>query len=139
VIRFNNPGNLRPGTIKWLGEGPPQDGYCTFVSPFYGLRALGKLLCAYQSMHGLTTIRGMIDRFAPPADHNPTDQYVANVCAWCGGVDADADYPLTNESLVMLMKAIIRQENGVDALATYSDVLLESAAGSALRGNLASE
>jgi len=81
-VRNNNPGNIRLGT-PWDGLQVSQTdkAFCQFVSPQYGIRALCKLLLAYQDFHDLKTVRGMINRWAPPEDDNDTSAYVHAVAS----------------------------------------------------------
>ncbi len=111
-IRNMNPGNIRHGGGKWQGmaevQGDPE--YIQFVSPVYGIRAMGKLLLNYQSMYGLKTIREIINRWAPPIE-NETTAYVRHVSSLMGWPE---DYPITVAGVLpKLVKAIILHENGV--------------------------
>jgi hypothetical protein len=54
----------------------------------------------------------MIDRWAPPSDHNQTSAYVLAVCNACQA-GPDDYFPIAALSkLQALVTAIIRQENG---------------------------
>jgi hypothetical protein len=83
-VRNNNPGNIRKG-IPWDGLAKEQTdpSFDQFISAEYGIRALAKLLLAYQDFHGLNTIEGIINRWAPPVE-NATNNYVAAVCESSG-------------------------------------------------------
>src|SRR4051812_38910947 len=81
-----NPGNIDRGKppTAWLGLATPAEmtpeqkaekRFAVFRSPEYGIRALAKLLQTYQSKHGLRTVRGIINRWAPPVENN-TGAYV---------------------------------------------------------------
>jgi hypothetical protein len=133
-IAGNNPGNLRPGTTPWLGEIAPDGGYCRFIDPEHGIRALCKTLLAYQVKHDLTTIRGIITRWAPSADNNDTEAYIRTV-ADAAGLPADATLDLNDASVLSsLALAIIQHENGVQP---YSALVLERAASQAVGDGLA--
>lgn len=109
-IRNNNPGNIRSGE-RWLGVvGADDAGFCVFDTDEHGIRALAKVLIAYRVAHGLRTLREYITRWAPPSE-NDTGSYIAAVCAECKA-GPDDDYPLTAASLVPLLAAIVRHENG---------------------------
>jgi len=111
--RNNNPGNIRGNSsFIWQGQtGLDPDGFVIFDNVINGLRALGKLLCNYQTHHGLTTIRTMINRWAPPSE-NDTGAYVNAVAADCG-VDPDVLFGLHDQhNLSMIIAAIVRHENG---------------------------
>lgn len=109
-IRQNNPGNIRPGE-PWAGAVGEQNGFVVFDSAIHGIRALAKNLMAYQTRHGLLTIRGMVSRWAPPSDNNDTEAYIAAVCKACG-VAPETEYLLTPDRMYALVKAIIQHENG---------------------------
>jgi hypothetical protein len=108
-VRNNNPGNIRKGD-PWFGlTGIDDGGYCTFEKPEHGIRAIAKVLQSYQSKHGLTTIRQMIYRWAPPADSNDTESYIDDVCAEIHA-SPTSPYVLTPGRMFPLVKAIIRHE-----------------------------
>src|SRR5512146_1648825 len=111
-IRWNNPGNLRPTSVPWLGEGNPYNNYCTFDTPEHGLRAMAKDLLAKYDRHALVTIRGIICRYAPPEDNNDT---LASINAVWGATGFAADDRLSLHDppvLRAMLVAMIRHENG---------------------------
>ena len=119
-IRNNNPGNIRWGD-NWKGlkkDGKTQDPFfCVFTSPVYGIRALAKLLQNYQKLYGLDTVRKVIYRFAPP-NENQTQAYVQSVAQQLGiAPDSKLDLSETG-TLVVLIKAIIRHEDGIQPYST---------------------
>ena len=64
-FRNHNPGNIRHGDRwKGLSKGQPDPAFCTFVSPEYGIRAMGRSLLNYRRRHKLTTLRGIIELVA---------------------------------------------------------------------------
>lgn len=110
----NNPLNLtyRPQD-QWVGLAvPPNDGrYCRFVAPEYGFRAGYKQILKHIG-RGNNTVRKLITAWAPESDHNPTAQYIANVCDWA---ILQPDEPLHLDAVGrMLMRAMARQETGVE-------------------------
>lgn len=112
-IRNNNPGNIRHGD-KWQGmrEEQTDPAFVQFNEPEDGIRALCKVLLAYQSKHGLRTIAQIIARWAPPSE-NDTAAYIAAVA---GAVRIGPDQPvvLTNRAVMLpLVRAIIAHENGM--------------------------
>lgn len=110
-IRNNNPGNIRIG-VPWDGRKLPNtDGaFDQFIDPESGIRALAKLLLAYQDYHGLQTIREIISRYAPGNENN-TQAYIDAVCRWTG-LEPDAQLNLHNHAMmVALIIAIIKEEN----------------------------
>lgn len=109
-IRNNNPGNIRRGQ-PWLGLSDTQtDGdFDQFISPEYGIRALGLLLTNYQRRSGLNTIAQIISRYAPTNENN-TQAYINSVSAQLG-VDPNERIDVAS-NLTNLIPAIILHENG---------------------------
>ncbi|MBE0507783.1 MAG: structural protein [Marinospirillum sp.] len=119
-IRNNNPGNIKHDGTQWQGlDNPASDGvFNRFISPEYGIRAVARILNTYQTRHGLNTVRGIINRYAPPVE-NQTDSYVMHVS---GVLGVGADYPINvNDHMMQLIKVIILHENGQQP---YSDAVI---------------
>lgn len=114
-IRNNNPGNIRWGD-DWKGlvsvAQRTDKSFCQFVKPEYGIRAMVIVLRNYQRKHGLNTVSGIINRWAP-TNENDTQSYINSV-AKATGVTPDQRID-TNDSRFMmkLLQAIIQHENGV--------------------------
>ncbi len=109
-LRNNNPGNIRKG-IDWQGMSATQtdSAFIQFDDPVMGIRAMNKILKTYYIKYGLNTVRGIINRWAPPNENN-TDSYVNAVAARLGvGPDEVIDVPAR---AVELSQAIIKHENG---------------------------
>lgn len=119
-IRNNNPGNLRHGP-QWQGlaSHQPDNAFSTFVSMEYGIRALLLNLRGYFLVHELSTVREIINRWAPPSE-NDTGAYVAQV-ARALGVGPDDRLEPTPQTLEALARAIARHENGPDAALITED------------------
>lgn len=115
-FRNCNPGNIRKSSIEWLGMSSLQTDpeFVMFVDPKYGIRAIAKIMRTYQR-DGLTSIRQIIDRWAPPVENN-SDAYVQDVAVRTG-MDPDQDVNYTS-IMPNLVKAIIIHENGFNP---YSD------------------
>lgn len=116
-VRNNNPGNIDRTDVAWQGEDRSADAralesrFCVFRSPDYGFRAIACTLRTYRLRHGLKTVRGIIDRWAPPVE-NDTGAYVAAV-AKAVGVNADDEIDVRRMSHALpLVKAIARHESG---------------------------
>jgi len=120
-IRNFNPGNIdfnqaQFARDKWVGEvgleDHPEARFTTFEKPIYGIRAVGKILLTYQRKYGLKTVRGIVNRWAPPVE-NATASYVEFVSG-CMSVDPDEDIDLVRRpaEFMALTAAIIRMENG---------------------------
>lgn len=113
-IRNNNPGNIRWGD-KWKGlkeNGREEDkSFCVFKKPEYGIRALAKILRNYRDLHKITSVAGIIHRFAPPSE-NDTASYIKHVSK-CICVESDEIIDVRDEyTMLKLVKAIIQHENG---------------------------
>lgn len=111
-IRNNNPGNIRHGD-KWQGlaENQTDSSFCMFTSPEYGIRALAKVLLNYQNKYGLDTVRQIINRYAPE-NENDTGAYIDSVAGQLGILPDDKINLADKVTLLILIKAIIRHENG---------------------------
>ncbi|WP_191923171.1 structural protein [Pantoea agglomerans] len=113
-IRNNNPGNIRWGD-DWQGLVPQAQrtdkSFCQFIKPEYGIRAMIIILRNYQRKHRLSTISGIINRWAP-TNENDTQSYINSV-AKATGVDPDQRIDTSDSRLMMkLLQAIIQHENG---------------------------
>lgn len=118
-IRNNNPGNIRHSRDRWQGMRAEQTDpdFVQFVAPEWGIRALARLLLNYQTVHGLRTVRQLINRYAPPAE-NDTGAYVRHVAAALG-VDPDESIAV-RDHLRPLVETIIRHENGLQPYAAVT-------------------
>lgn len=109
-IRNNNPGNIvAADNNPWQGQTGSDGRFAVFSDPRYGIRALAKTLQTYRARYGLTTVAGIITRWAPPAENN-TRAYIASVCQDTG---KGANEPLSLGDYPALIAAIIKHENGV--------------------------
>ena len=112
-IRNNNPGNIEKGD-NWRGLSRDQSSdprFAVFNAPVWGIRAIARLLKNYGSRYGINTVRGVIDRWAPPHENN-TGAYV-NAVATRVGVSPDSRISLSHPAtLQRLIPAIIQHENG---------------------------
>lgn len=116
-LRNNNPGNIRLGGDRWMGEIRPSadSDFCQFCDMAHGYRALIKLLQNYRRRYGYRTIAEMINRWAPSTENN-TSAYVCDVCRQ---LQVPSSYVIDvddRESMCALAAAISRHENGVDAV-----------------------
>lgn len=110
-FRNSNPGNIRRGDA-WRGLASVQDdpSFCTFTAPVYGIRALVKILIAYQA-RGLLTVRKMINAWAPPVE-NDTGAYVEAVSREVGATPDQVISIKDRGVCARMVAAIIRHENG---------------------------
>jgi hypothetical protein len=116
-IRNANPCNIdRDPNTQWQGAAEDQSTgprFVVFTDPKWGIRAAARLLINYQTQHGLSTIRGMINRWAPPGENN-TSAYVTAVAS-AVGVSPDAQINVDDEAtMTAMVRAIILHENGSD-------------------------
>ena len=111
-IRLNNPGAIRRSNIQWAGMAPEQDGpFVRFATPEAGIMAMSKNLDSYARKHGLTTIEGIVNRWAPPSENNTTG-YVKRV-ADAMGVDPTQPLNLSDPAVKSsLMEAMSTVEAG---------------------------
>lgn len=118
-VRNNNPGNIdRVRGTNWQGAAEWQSDprFVVFISPEMGVRALVRTLLTYFKQHRLKTVRGIINRWAPPVENN-TAAYVDAVCRAVGrslGRTVNADEALDVDSRAImrpLVVAIIAHEN----------------------------
>lgn len=113
-IRNKNPGNIEwSAANNWLGQigKEPKGRFAIFDEHENGIRALGKILQTYYRKHKLRTIRGILNRYAPPVE-NDTPAYVRAVAARCGiGPDEDIADIRDPKVLGSLMHGVIKHEN----------------------------
>jgi hypothetical protein len=124
--RANNPGNIREypnDPTAWKGERSTDDDpeFEEFETPEDGIRALGKVLLAYQRKYGIRTIRGIINRYAPSTE-NDTESYI-NAVSLRIGVDSRDLIDLSDRRVLRdLVEAIIHHENG---RISYADTVID--------------
>lgn len=109
-LRNNNPGNLRPGLLPWVGQTGSNGGFCTFKDCSFGIRALAVDLSNKITSDGLDTITDIISKYAPPSE-NDTQAYINAVCDSTGW-NADDEIDFNSGNLANLIQAIIEHENG---------------------------
>lgn len=131
-IRNNNPGNIRWGAL-WQGLVPAEQrtdkDFCQFIAPAWGIRAIAVTLITYQDQRRapdgspIDSVREIIERWAPSVE-NDTNAYV-NAVASTLGVGADDPTVSVHEYATMLplVRAIIRHENGVPPKGDWYDAV----------------
>ena len=115
-LRNCNPGNIRQSRSNFKGEVRPSrdSAFKQFESMAYGYRAMFVLLNSYHKRYGLTTIREMISRWAPPSE-NFTEGYIRFVSER-SGISADAQVDSRSErDMVPIVAAMSEIENGTKA------------------------
>lgn len=118
-LRNNNPGNIDRTEVAWQGEDRSQRArerehrFCVFNSPQAGFRALAKTILTYRGKYQLRTVRGIINRWAPPVE-NDTSAYVMQVSAALGVKPDDVINVRERSVMFGIAKAIAKHENGGD-------------------------
>ncbi len=113
-VKNRNPGNIDRTGTKWQGMASDQSSdprFIVFEAPEWGIRAIVRVLRTYYDKHGLRTVKGIINRWAPPVE-NDTEAYYVTVAKKLG-VDPGEQIDIDDlDTLRTLVKAIIRHENG---------------------------
>lgn len=119
-LRNNNPGNIRKSGDDWQGLSSRHDDgeFFIFTNPFWGLRALARILINYRRKHDINTIRGIIERYAP-SNENDTEVYIAAVSKQTG-IGPEQPFVI-DAALDLLLPAIVRHEIGFNP---FSDDLI---------------
>lgn len=118
-VRNNNPGNLDRGKKPWIGEDRSPEArarehrFAVFITPEYGFRALARTLLTYRNKHFLRTVKAVINRWAPPVE-NDTSAYVTQVAKALGVHQEDLIDVRDPDTMLALVRAIARHENGSD-------------------------
>lgn len=120
-IRNNNPLNIRRSEDQWKGMAEAQNdrAFVQFKSLEWGWRAAFYLLTrTYYHKYRLYTIRAIISRWAPEADHNDTAAYIAHVSRLTGiSPDEPIGTPLEQPARWMMVGvAMAIQENGTASI-----------------------
>ncbi len=120
-LRNHNPGNLIDLGTAWDGLALVKDRteaqlkehkFCVFKAPWWGIRAMTRVLHRYYHHHGLKTVETMLNRYAP-AHENPTNEYQQHV-AKAMGVKPSTQLLLNYTTMEGLVRAIIEFENGAN-------------------------
>lgn len=106
--RNKNPLNIRKSKDKFTGETDIQNDkeFKQFKSYVYGYRAaLIIILKTYRIRYGIKTVKGIINRWAPPKE-NDTEKYIEFV-SYRSGISPDKelkteDYPLIIEAMAKM-------------------------------------
>ena len=112
----NNPGNIRRSRVRYKGEVRPSrdPDFKEFSTMAYGYRAVFVLLDTYRSRYGLTTIRQMLNRYAPPTE-NFTEGYVRFVSDYSGVMPDEIVDTRSEKDMIPIVAAMSKIENGVAA------------------------
>jgi hypothetical protein len=109
-IRNNNPGNIEDGPFaRSLPGYAGSDGrFARFETPEAGAQAAPRLLQSY-IQRGFNSPASIINRWAPPSDNNPTQQYAEYVARRVG---VGLNDPVGPDQIPLLAQAISEFENG---------------------------
>lgn len=123
-LKVLNPGDLRIGLPLFQGEISPSSDpdFRQFDTVENGIRAVAVTLMTYFDKHGLTTLREMAYRYAPPSE-NDTTVYVESLADHTGfDPDSPLDFPT---DLLAVTQAFIDSEQGNEVhlidMAQFSD------------------
>lgn len=112
-VRNNNPGNIdRIAGTKWQGAADDQSSdkrFVVFKAPEWGIRAIAKTILTYKSAYKIKTVRGIINRWAPPVENNTT-AYINAVARKLGVKPNEAIDVDSCEIMFPLVEAIIAHE-----------------------------
>ena len=113
-LRNCNPLNIRKNSNLWQGLRKEQTDPCffQFVKMAYGYRAAFITLRTYFQKHGVHTLRGIINRWAPPQDGNETDLYIKMVATLTGIAPDEEIDPNNAGCMTEIVAAMSRVENG---------------------------
>ncbi|ODS05206.1 Protein P5 [Vibrio scophthalmi] len=113
-FRNNNPLNIDFNKANdWEGQvgietGVTSPRFAKFVSMEYGVRAAAVLVRNYMRKYGLTTVHGIINRWAPSKENN-TYSYVEHVAHKLGVSPYE---PIQESDIPELLYHMIKHENG---------------------------
>jgi len=119
-IRNHNPGNIERDGTRWQGMAREQSDarFVVFSEAKWGIRAIARILITYQDRRRavdgsrIDTVRKFISRWAPPSE-NDTDAYARTVARALGVGADDAGIDVYDfDTMLGLVRAIIRYENG---------------------------
>lgn len=115
----NNPVNIRISQNNdWVGEVPEllnqahDAEFETFHHAVDGYRAAIILLRNYQRLYGLNTLEGILNKFAPPSDDNPTQTYINFVAEKMGVFTAEPLDLNDDETIKPMLLAMHKFESG---------------------------
>ena len=112
TLRYNNPGavEFKPWMAQHGAKLGPGGRYAQFDTPEQGYGVMSKILDTYQNKHGLNTVGGIVNRWAPSnVDNNSTGTYISSVASRLG---VKPDQPLGPEHRQPLMQAMAHYEAG---------------------------
>lgn len=124
-MRNNNPGNIRVSSSPWKGKLTihPENTdkrFEVFKDFIFGIRAMIKTLQSYNTKHGITTIAGIVNRWAPAADGNNVTNYISSIVNATGFSD-DEEIVFNRENLMGIVRAMADVESGRKETVSVTD------------------
>lgn len=112
-IANNNPLNLKISNVPWRNKYiPSKDStFEQFPTTYDGLHAGATNVINYYRLHGLQTVKTIINQYAPAAE-NDVAAYVADVCKRLNVGPNDKLNVVDPKTAGQLVTAIIWHENG---------------------------
>lgn len=111
ALRNRNPLNVKSpaNADKWDGQiDIDRQGHAVFISPVYGVRAAAHVLTAYARRHNVSTVEGIITRFA----EGNQKEYISYVCKRMG-LRPDENFDVVRR-LPELLRVMARFESGTE-------------------------
>ena len=115
-LRNNNPGNIRLGSFRYKGEKSKSSdsAFRQFESVEWGYRAMFVLLHTYATKRGCSTLRQIINRYAPPVE-NHTEGYLRRVVNTTHLLPDEAISTTDGAMMTAIVAAMSEVENGTKA------------------------
>lgn len=111
-LRNNNPLNLE-ATVNWTGMQGNDGRFAVFPDMESGVAAADRNLQTYATKHGLNTVEGVINRWAPPVEND--SRAYAQTVAQKLGVDPTDPLDMSDPQVRRaLLDAMADVENGVE-------------------------
>lgn len=134
-VRNNNPLNLQPlSSGQWAGQTGTDGRYATFATPEAGMAAADQNLQAYATKHGISTLAGVITRWAPP-NENDTAAYIKTVANDLG-VDPNAKLDLSDPQVRQsVLQSMSKVELGKGASASQAPASAATVAAGGIPGS----
>ncbi len=108
----NNPGNVRPTAIPWLGQvGIDDKNFAIFADISYGIRAWLSNFYSSIKKHHTDSLISYVTRYAPASDGNNPEIY-ADTMSKKTGIPVDASIPLDKNDISNIMLAQFSIELG---------------------------
>jgi len=113
-MRNSNPGNIEANGNwqQWQGAIGDDGRFIQFADLSWGVRAIARIMQTYKNSHGIDTMRGVVERWAPKVE-NDTEQYIRNVYS-VTKIPPEAKIDLSDHAtLRRIIQGIIVAENSI--------------------------